>query len=330
MEEELKNLKPRTRIVAFISLLVAIGYSAYHVYRRFHFSFWIGLILLWLIIFKTQFVFSIWGLMFSYWIILDSILPIPEAYILSLLFIYIFYGMYNMNHFRVKKYDIIAPFDLDIIQLSDLHIGSGMNFHAFEKAFVSMQSKNPDVIVITGDLVDESTYEQEFIKMMPLLTNLQARLGKYYIYGNHDCTTSWQQEKLDCYMKQCGFTLLCDSSIVFDDFTLIGRNDAFKTRKSMDLYPTSSYTIVLDHQPVDLYMEAENQVDLTLCGHTHNGQIWPMGWMDRLLKENDLVYGHKIFGTMHAIVTSGLGGWGYPIRTQGHSEYVWVQLKKEQ
>ena len=329
MEEELNNLKPKTRVCALIAVCVAIVYGAMHIHSRFHFPFLIGIVILYLIVFKTKFIFTIWGLMFSFWLILDSILPLSEGYILCLLVLYIGYGIYNMNHFRMKQYVLEAPIDLSIVQMSDLHIGSGMNYHALEKAFVSMQARHPDLFVITGDLVDESTYEQEFEKVLPLLKGLEAPYGKYYIYGNHDGTSEWQQEKLDALLKEAGFVLLSDESKIFDTFTLIGRKDAFKQRKAVKDFKHKGYTIVLDHQPISLQAESEVS-QLTLCGHTHDGQIWPMGWLDRLFKENDLVYGYKKIGSMHAIVTSGLGGWGYPIRTQGHSEYVYIQLKKEQ
>ena len=63
-----------------------------------------------------------------------------------------------------------------------------------------------------------------------------------------------------------------------------------------------------------------------LSGHTHNGQIWPLGLIVQALDKGTILYGHEVRGGMDVIVSSGLVGWGYPMRTEGHSEYVTVHL----
>ena len=67
-------------------------------------------------------------------------------------------------------------------------------------------------------------------------------------------------------------------------------------------------------------------VDLSLSGHTHAGQIWPTGQLGELIGVTELNYGHRQDGDYQVIVSSGIGGWGYPIRTGGHSEYVVITL----
>ena len=84
--------------------------------------------------------------------------------------------------------------------------------------------------------------------------------------------------------------------------------------------------IVLDHQPSE-YKKAENTgCDMILSGHTHAGQIWPVGLFASLFHFDELNYGEQKQGNLDAIVTSGIAGWGYPIRTEKHSEYVVVNL----
>ena len=69
--------------------------------------------------------------------------------------------------------------------------------------------------------------------------------------------------------------------------------------------------------------EISNQkVDLQVSGHTHAGQIWPTGQLMQFMGISDLNYGEKTMKNSRLIVTSGIGGWGYPIRTGGHCEYV--------
>ena len=67
-------------------------------------------------------------------------------------------------------------------------------------------------------------------------------------------------------------------------------------------------------------------VDLSLSGHTHAGQIWPTGQLGELIGVNELNYGYRQDGDYQVIVSSGIGGWGYPIRTGRHSEYVVITL----
>ena len=83
---------------------------------------------------------------------------------------------------------------------------------------------------------------------------------------------------------------------------------------------------MLDHQPLGLNDNAATSVDLQISGHTHAGQIWPTGTLMQLMGISELNYGYKKIEDMDMIVTSGIGGWGYPIRTGKHCEYVIVDV----
>ena len=84
---------------------------------------------------------------------------------------------------------------------------------------------------------------------------------------------------------------------------------------------------MIDHQPKELEKLGEIGVDMSLSGHTHNGQIFPIGYVCSLLGINEMQYGIKRFGSNTAIVSSGAGTWGMDVRTQGHSEFVIVEIK---
>ena len=132
--------------------------------------------------------------------------------------------------------------------------------------------------------------------------------------------------------------LLYDSSdIINNEITLIGRNDAAFARTSdrktseelLGNLSQDNYLIMLDHQPIDLETNAKLGYDLQLSGHTHGGQLFPIGIIDKLFKINEMNYGMKQIDDFQVIVSSGMSGWAYPIRTQKHSEYVVINLKSE-
>ena len=337
MEEELKSLKPISRWVAFLCLMATLAYISYFLKQWIHIPFWLDFILFTLIAFKTNFVMSFFGLsigLCTLTTLLEQIL-FPSLSISSvaigaciLTSMYLLYGFLKMNHVKKKEYTFESSnLDLKIIQISDLHIGSGLIKPVFKKNLEKINNEHPDVIMITGDLVDESTKPSDFLQAIELLKNLQARIGKYYILGNHDWNTDFFKNK----MKETGFILLEDKQVHFDTFSIIGRKDAFQTRKSLNEYTyiPHTYTIVCDHQPVDLFNNSQCPISLELCGHTHNGQIWPLGILANWFHENELVYGHKQIQSLHIVVTSGFGGWGYSIRTQGQSEYVVIHIQKK-
>ena len=69
--------------------------------------------------------------------------------------------------------------------------------------------------------------------------------------------------------------------------------------------------------------------DFMLSGHTHAGQMWPVGLITELFDKRTVNYGIKSFGDMQLIVSSGAGGWGYPLRTGRHSEFAVISICPE-
>jgi predicted MPP superfamily phosphohydrolase len=84
--------------------------------------------------------------------------------------------------------------------------------------------------------------------------------------------------------------------------------------------------IILDHQPVELKQYAAAGADLTLSGHTHAGQVFPIGLISGLISTNEIDYGYRRNGNMQSIVTSGVGAWGFPMRVGTDSEIVVIDI----
>lgn len=91
----------------------------------------------------------------------------------------------------------------------------------------------------------------------------------------------------------------------------------------------TTYNIVLDHQVQGTKENIKNNVDLQLSGHAHNGQMFPLSYSYHLQPDFAGNYGKETFKHHTKIISSGLVGWGFPIRTEGVCEYVVVNITQD-
>ena len=153
------------------------------------------------------------------------------------------------------------------------------------------------------------------------------------VYGNHENKIKFTRNKLNHKITKNNIIILNDQEVHFNNITLIGRKDyANKNRKkTKDFNLTNkAYNIVLDHQPRGTRENIKNNVDLQLSGHTHNVQTFPLSFSYHLQPNFADNYGKETFKHRTKIISSGLVGWGFPIRTEGVCEYVVVNIKQDQ
>lgn len=156
---------------------------------------------------------------------------------------------------------------------------------------------------------------------MEILFKKLRRLTKVApVYGNHENKTKFTKNKINHEIKINNITILNDQEVHLNNIILIGRKDYHLTNKT--------YNIVLDHQPQGTKENIKNNVDLQLSGHTHNGQISPLSYSYHLQPDFAGNYGKETFKNYTKIISSGLVGWGFPIRTEGICEYVVVNIKQ--
>lgn len=219
------------------------------------------------------------------------------------------------------------PFnDFNIIQLTDLHVGRTIRRPFVEHLVKRCNEEKPDMVVITGDLVD---LPMEKIKhdIEPLK---EISAPTYFILGNHEYFRG-PQPVID-YIKTLGIKPLLNECVVIGEgknrFNLVGINDRVGER--MGMFPAdfeTAYenvdatlpTILLVHQPIMIERIGDRRADLTLCGHTHGGQIFPFG----LLVMIDQPYIQGLYQHSHdkqVYVSRGTGYWGPPIRVLAPSE----------
>lgn len=264
---------------------------------------------------------------------------IPKIYVPGILAIltttvYLCIGWYYGHHVYETHYTLeteknLGREKLRIVQISDSHIGSTFDGEGFAVYMKRVQKTKSDLVVITGDYVDDDTKKADMVRSCQALGELETTYGVYFVYGNHDKgyfqSRDFTAEELETELEKNHVSVLKDSVVeITDRITLIGRKDRSDVgRKSMDelLEEAQQYVIVLDHQPHDFKAQEKAGVDLVLCGHTHGGQMFPVGITGELSGENDKTYGLEKRGNTAFIVNSGISDWAIPFKTAAIAEY---------
>ncbi len=201
------------------------------------------------------------------------------------------FGLININIVRQTDYFISTDKPVDGIKIaliSDTHLGNAMNAEKFESVLTRALSAGADILILAGDLTDESTELSEFEKMCAALKSVKAPLGTYFVFGNHDGGRyggGLTDNKMETMFTNAGVTVLTDESVLINGaLRIVGRKDAnIRNRMSPEALLADAdeneneFIIMVDHQPAETEKNADAGVDLLLSGHTHNGLIWPIG-----------------------------------------------------
>lgn len=256
--------------------------------------------------------------------------------------VYLAVGWYLAHHvvrtvYTVETDKALPDGCLRIVQLADSHVGTLFDGNGFAKHLRRVQGENPDIVVFTGDFVDDSTSREDMIIACRALGELKTTYGVYFAYGNHDKgyynSREYTAAELEAELRKNGITVLEDEvRVIADSICIIGRKDSGDgERMTMDAITggldRKYYTVVLAHQPNDYAAEAAADVDLVLSGHTHGGQLIPLGPIGRLIGANDRTYGTETRGNTTFIVNSGIGDWAIDYKTGTVSEYVVIDVK---
>ncbi|MDD4973069.1 MAG: metallophosphoesterase [Bacteriovorax sp.] len=217
---------------------------------------------------------------------------------------------------------------LKIVQLSDIHIGPTLKKEFCEMLVTKVNALKPDLIAITGDMVDgRVAYLKD--ELLPFL-NFQSRLGTYFITGNHEYY--WYANEWVAWARSSGMTPLMNENVKLShnntDFFLAGVTDPSSNRldkknasdpkKAVLGIPTEAYKILLAHQPNACFRACKAGFHTQLSGHTHGGQGFPWNIIVTLLQP--YVRGLNKHEGMNVYVHSGTGFWGPPNRFMVNSE----------
>ena len=165
---------------------------------------------------------------------------------------------------------------------------------------------------------------QKFAHLADPINQIKAPLGIYYITGNHE--TYINIEKALAAIANTAAITLRDELREVDGMQVLGI-DYPLPGKPKDMGPVLSKldksrpSIVLFHEPKHVDQIKEAGAGLMLSGHTHKGQVWPFGWITRVIYKK-LDYGLHQIGDFNIYTTTGVGTWGPPFRTGNRPEII--------
>ncbi len=239
----------------------------------------------------------------------------------------------------VRQYEVVLPGlpkerdGLVLVQISDLHLGSLIGKRWLGNLVGQVQALKPDLLVVVGDLVDGNV--EKVSPLLPELKRLQAPLGVWAVTGNHEYYAGLNRS-LNV-MEAAGFKVLRDRSAEVipglvlagvDDLTARGEfgDNHFSVTKVLSERAKGA-SILLSHSPLQVQAAAEARAGLMLCGHTHNGQIWPFNYFVRM--RYDFLGGRYRVEDMSLVVCRGTGTWGPRMRLWHPSEIVRITLRAQ-
>lgn len=240
---------------------------------------------------------------------------------------------------RVRRLTLTIPklpaaFDgFRIVQLTDIHVGPTIGSERINEIIKKTEQLSPDLVTITGDLVDGSV--EDLGPIVAPLQTLSATHGSIFVTGNHEFYSGaepWME-----FVDQLGIKVLRNERVTIEidgaHLDIAGVHDwdaapfghAPNLDAALDGLPEGRQVVLLAHQPRQIHEAAERGVALQLSGHTHGGQIHPFSYLVRF--QQPFVRGlHKVKDTL-LYISPGTGYWGPPMRLGSRSEISEIILK---
>lgn len=325
-------------IVLALSFVLALFLTHRHLNTFTHVFYylsgtWVGMLLNFLLVGAAAFLAAkVWGIEGEGLRILGTAAVLGAA-------VWTSWGIYNAQNIKVKEYKVAienlpdAWVGKSIVQLSDIHYGYVFGPDFLKKIVEKANSLEPSLVAITGDLFDGTS--TDFSKLAPILKGLKAEYGAVAVFGNHE--TYLGTETAAKYLQGSEVRVLRDEVLPISGLSIAGldypppgaKKDVAQTLRVMG-FPKEEKNpaMLLWHVPTQIDAAKESGISLVLSGHTHKGQMFPFGLITRAIF-GSYHYGIVTDGYFSAITTTGVGGWGPPLRTSGQSEIVRIVLERK-
>ncbi len=263
------------------------------------------------------------------------------AKVISVVFgvVYLAFGIVNMQTVRPDYHTYTSDKlsgEHKFVFVADLHVGSAQPFSVTEKTVAAVAAEKPEFIIIGGDLTDDYTTKDELKETAELFRTPDCPV--YYIYGNHDRQKhaekyaggqKYTPEEFRQILTDAGIIILKDEyAEITPDLVLLGREDMSEKEARADIstLPNPSpdaFLLVADHQPFDFKQNSSAGVDLQVSGHTHAGQLFPLG---EIYAPFAYCRGDHEYNGSKLYVSPGACGWRVPFRTDSGCRFEVITL----
>jgi len=331
----IKNILAWSLVFLAISFFVAtlLAHLSDNMFTRGYYllsGFWLGLLVSLLLFFVLTWAIAAIGFWTG---------TLPNQKLLAVLAIcaavlYSFYGVYNAFAAKITSLDVAIDglpqqwVGKKIVQISDVHLGHIYSAAYFSSVVEKINALQPEVVVITGDLFDGT--DGKLDSFVSPINKINAPV--FFITGNHE--TYLGIDKSYAAIAKTKITPLRDSlqtikglQFIGIDYPLRGESrDIAKIIPDMPNWDQFAPSILLIHEPLQTESAKKVGISLRLSGHTHKGQLFPFGFVTSLIF-GKYDYGFVREGSFASYTSSGLGGWGPPMRTSKNSEIVQITLR---
>ena len=257
----------------------------------------------------------------------------------------------KVNRYEISREQMGQEEPLRIVLIADLHMGVNSTPELYREMTERINEQQPDLVLVAGDLITSSYGAMERPEeYAEALGGIRATYGVYAVYGNHDvdepllggftyvgAEKALRNPELPRFLERCGWTVLTDEAVTVPELgglTIVGRRDlarpgdGVRERASLEELLSgidrAAPVILVEHEPAELEKLSGLGVDLSLSGHTHDGQIFPGNLLVRMLSPQ--ACGKRQWGDTTVVVTSGVGYYGPPIRVGTDSEIVVIDV----
>lgn len=238
------------------------------------------------------------------------------------------YGFFiEPKRITTKHYDLgdtasqQAP--VRLLQLSDIHLQKNYSTKQLEKIVAVANKEKPDIVVFTGDLFDNFASYGPYEETIEALSKLEAPLGKYAVWGNHDYGGGASRVYASI-MAESGFQLLENAGRMIPladqkNLYLAGIDDSLfgapSIQQAMTARTDADYSVLLSHEPDVVEPAVEYDVSLILSGHSHGGQVRiPFFPVTTALAKKYISGFYTLGDQTELYVNTGLGTTMIPIR----------------
>lgn len=316
--------------ISFISSLILSEWFLDNIFTRTFYRF----SCLWLCYFHYLFLGAILYSILAFFISNPAMLMLEGKIIFMMAILASSYGIVHANDMKTKIITVALPHlpnswkERKAVFISDVHLGQIRGAKFAEKIVRKISRINPDILLIGGDMYDGAKGDP--FALVASFKQLEPKLGKYFVMGNHEEFEDNSHFKRALEVQ--GIRVLTDEMIEIEGLQLIGADyqttvseQAFKAMLDSISLNAHMPSIILKHVPSNLEIAEAKGISMSLSGHTHRAQAWPLN-IFTFLQFKGYDYGLKKLGKMNVYTSSGIGTWGPPIRVGSDSELIVINF----